>query len=197
MALLIHRSARAARSGLTGRTRAFCLACVLTLLSWAQAQVTREYDLKAVFLLNFAQFVEWPTEAFAGAEDPFIIAVLGADPFGGALERVIRNERVHARPVLLHRFQRVEDAKPCHILFVSASESRRLPQVVKGCKGQPILTVSDTEGFASQGGIIQFVTENAKIRLRINNDAARAARLLISAKLLRVAEVVGNPESPR
>jgi hypothetical protein len=216
MALLTHRSATDARGSGTAarpvrpisdlrvqisnppkasrvRTLAFSLLALIALCPGSDAQVSREYDVKAVFLLNFAQFVEWPSEAFASAEEPFIIGVLGADPFQGALEKVIRDERVHTRPVMMHRYQRVEEIDACHILFINAGEARRMPRILKALQGRPVLTVSETDEFLAQGGVIRFVTENAKVRLRINNDAARAARLLISAKLLRVAEVV-NPE---
>ncbi len=87
------------------------------------AQVTREYDLKAAFLFNFAQFVEWPASAFVSADEPFTIGVLGEDPFGAALDDVIRNERVNGRPLVVRRCRSVDDSKGCQILFISKSES--------------------------------------------------------------------------
>lgn len=165
----------------------------------AQAQVSREYDVKAVFLLNFAQFVEWPAAAFSSPESPLIIGVLGVDPFSRTLDDVVENETVRGRQVVPKRFRRVEDVDACHILFISASEERRLPQILAALKNRPILTVSDMDGFVSRGGMIELYTEKAqpeepKVRLHINNDAARAADLVPSAKLLRVARTVGNKE---
>jgi hypothetical protein len=80
--------------------------------------------------------------------------------------------------------------KTCHILFISQSESKRLEQIVAALKGRSILTVSDSDGFTRYGGMIRFVTEKNKLRLRINLEAATAANLTISSKLLRPAEIV-------
>jgi hypothetical protein len=149
----------------------------------------REYQIKAVFLYNFAQFVDWPQTAFADDHSPFVVAVLGDDPFGAALDETIRGERLNGRGLAVIRSNRVEDLLACHILFISRSESGRLDQVLSALKGRSILTVSDIDGFSHLGGMIQFVTENNKVRLRINNDAARSAGLKISSKLLRPSQV--------
>jgi hypothetical protein len=160
----------------------------------ARAATPQEYQVKAVFLFNFAQFVEWPATAFAGPNAPLVIGVLGEDPFGSALDDTVRGEIINQRPLVVRRFQRIEEVDHCHILFVSRSESKRLETVVAALRGRTILTVGDTEGFALRGVMIRFITEKNRIRLRINLDAARAAALVISSQLLRPAEIVTTPE---
>jgi hypothetical protein len=161
----------------------------------ARAQpVPQEYQLKAVFLFNFAQFVEWPATAFADPQAPLVIGVLGEDPFGSVLDAVVRNETVHGRPLIVQRHRRVEDVLQCHILFISHSESPRLEAVVTALRGHSILTVSDTTGFALRGVMIRFMTEKNRIRLRINLDATKDAGLVVSSKLLRPAEIVTTRE---
>jgi YfiR/HmsC-like len=157
--------------------------------SSAQTGPTKEYQVKAVFLFNFAQFVEWPTNAFPGPQTPLVIGVLGDDPFGPFLDATVRGETVNGHPLVIQRYHRVNEIKECHILFISQSESGRLTDILSGLKGRNILTVGDFEGFAQQGGIVRFVTDK-KIRLRINVDAAKAANLTISSKLLRPSEIV-------
>lgn len=149
-----------------------------------------EYQLKAVFLFNFAQFVDWPPEAFPEAQTPLVIGVLGQDPFGTYLDETVRGEKVNHRPLAVQRYRRAEDVKACHILFISRSESNLLEQTVATLNNRSILTVSDAEGFARRGVMIRFVTEKNKIRLKINVEAAKAAHLTISSKLLRPAEIV-------
>ena len=156
----------------------------------AETTSPQEPQVKAVFLFNFAQFVEWPTNAFPEAQTPLVIGVLGDDPFGAYLDETVRGERVNNRSLVVRRFRRVEDIQICHVLFISQSEAERLDQILAGLKGRTILTVSDTESFSRRGGMIRFVTEKNKIRLRINLEAAKAARLTISSKLLRPAEIV-------
>lgn len=159
---------------------------------WSElrGQVSREYDVKAVFLFNFAQFVDWPAEAFPLPETPLVIGVLGVDPFNRALDEVVKNESIRGRRVKPERFKTVEEIGLCHVLFISASEAPSLPRTLEALKNRPILTVSDAEEFLRCGGMIQFYTEDAKVRLRISNEATRAARLSVSSKLLRVADVV-------
>lgn len=160
----------------------------------AAAAPTPEYQLKAVFLFNFTQFVEWPAAAFDTAESPIVIGVLGADPFGPYLDETVRGETVNGRPLAVRRYASLDKLDGCHVLFVSRSETARVRQVLDATAGRNVLTVSDVDEFASQGGVIRFVTVSNKIRLRINLEAARKADLVISSKLLRPAEIVGPGE---
>ena len=155
-----------------------------------QASPPKEYQLKAVFLFNFAQFVEWPATALRDPRAPLVICILGEDPFGSYLDETVRGETVNNHPLTVQRYGRVEEITTCHILFVSRSEDGRLGRILPALKGRGILTVGDAERFATRGGMIRFVTEQNRIRLRINLAAAEADSLKISSKLLRPAEIV-------
>jgi hypothetical protein len=152
-----------------------------------------EYQIKAVFLFNFAQFVEWPESAFHDAQAPLVIGVLGEDPFGAQLDEAVRGEKIGQRLLLVRRYRRVDEIAECHILFISGSEAVRFDTDIAKLKGRSLLTVSDTDTFNRRGGMVRFFTENNKIRLRINVAAAKAAGLVISSKLLRPA-MIFNPE---
>lgn len=156
----------------------------------AQASAAKEYQVKAVFLYNFAQFVEWPSTAFPEPQTPLVIGVLGEDPFGAYLDETVRGEAVNSRPIVVERYRRVEEIKLCHILFISRSEADRLEKIITVLRGRSILTVGDIDDFAKRGGVMRFVTEKNKTRLRINLEAAKAAKLTISSKLLRPAEII-------
>ncbi|MDB6115185.1 MAG: YfiR family protein [Lacunisphaera sp.] len=159
--------------------------------AWSQI-AAREYQIKAVFLFNFAQFVEWPPAAFPEATSPLIIGVLGPDPFGRALDETVRGEKIGDRPLVIRRYQRVTDVDQCHILFINQAETGTLEQTLDALKGRSILTVADAEGFALRGVMVRFVNEKNRIRLRINLDEAKAAGLTISSKLLRPAEIIST-----
>jgi hypothetical protein len=161
-------------------------------ISLAQAGPTPEYQLKAVFLFNFAQFVEWPPSAFVAQDSPLVIGVLGEDPFGSYLDETVRGETVNNHPLVVQRFRQVEQISTCHILFVGQAEQAHLKAILGSLEGRSVLTVSDAEHFASRGGMIRFVTDQHRIRLRINLEAARAAGLTISSKLLRPAQIVSS-----
>jgi hypothetical protein len=170
--------------------------CGFVLLGFATPAVaadsapSAEYQLKAVFLFNFAQFVEWPAQAYRDAKAPLVIGVLGVDPFGSFLDQLVRGEKVGDRPLVVRRFHRVDDITDCQILFISRSEAATLDQIIGRLKGRSLLTVSDVDTFTRLGGIVRFVTENGKIRLRINLEVAKECELTISSKVLRPATIV-------
>jgi hypothetical protein len=155
-----------------------------------QMQSSPEYQIKAVFLYNFTQFVEWPTSAFTDPHEPFIIGVLGEDRFGKYLDETVSGEKINAHPLVVKRFQSVDDIKDCHMVFVSEPRAEEMSKIIDRLKGRNILTVSDASEFIKNGGMIKFFNDNDKIRIRINLDAAKQANLVISSKLLRLADVV-------
>ena len=190
-----HSFARAANR-VRQACRATFICCVSLAGLSASGQGAKEYDLKAAFLCKFALFVKWPTNAFSDAKAPIIIGVLGSDPFGNSLEEVARNETFQERKLTVRNYASVESlmnqadeaAKICHILFISQSESGKLGRIFTGLKGRPVLTVGESERFCQNGGIIQFVIVENKVRFIINQDAARAAEIKLSATLLDLAE---------
>ncbi len=160
----------------------------------ALAGPVSEYQVKAVFLFNFSQFVSWPPAAFRSADAPLVIGVLGDDPFGGQLDAVVAGERVGGRSLLVRRYRDVSEIKDCQILFIDRSETAKLRSIVEALRGRSILTVSDIDGSSGSGVMIDLVLEGDHIRMRINVAAARASGLALSSQLLRPAEIVGPGE---
>jgi YfiR/HmsC-like len=150
-----------------------------------------EYELKAAFLYTFAQFTEWPAEVFPGPGAPLIIGIVGDDPFGRILDDTIKEESIHGRPTVIRRIERGEDLKSCHLIFVSSSERRQLPQILAEIKGGSVLTMSEIDRFGYFGGIVTLTMEGPRVRFEINLNAAEQARLKISSKLLKLAKITG------
>ena len=149
-----------------------------------------EYVLKAGFLFNFAKYVEWPADAFAKPESPIIVAVVGPDPFGADLEKVLKGKTAKGRPLAIERFREAAEVARCHILFVPRSESSRLPDIMKRLAGRPTLTVGEDQAFCKAGGALNILVERERARLEANPDAAERAKLTIDTKLLRAATIV-------
>jgi len=166
----------------------FALACSAAL--FAQSKGPTEYEIKAAFLYKFAKFVEWPPTAFSDPKQPLGVCVFGRDPFGHALEDALFGKSIGNHPVILGRARQLPDLAGCQIVFVSATESSRLPEIVGGLRGHNALLVGETEGFASAGGAIQFVLDQNRVRFAINPDAVDRAGLKISSKLLALATIV-------
>lgn len=152
-----------------------------------RAQAANEYEVKAAFLYKFASFVEWPPESANGS---VCIAVVGQDPFGAALDEVVKGKTINGRGFLIKRFKTGQDAAACHIVFISASEKIRVRSILDRLQGISILTVSDIPGFCQGGGMIDFELLDQKIRFEINPEAAERAGLRVSSKLLSVAKIV-------
>ena len=172
-----------------------CAAFGLTFLAHsasAIAEAPTEYQVKAVFVFNFSHFVEWPSQAFTAPDEPFVIGILGDDPFGSRLDEAVRGELINSHPLVVRRFHHIDEVGNCRILFIDRSEGAQLSHVLAALDHRSTLTVSDVDGASEHGIMVQFVTENNRIRLRINVDSARAAGLTISSNLLRPAEIVST-----
>jgi hypothetical protein len=151
-----------------------------------------EEQVKAVFVFNFSHFVEWPGQAFASPTAPFVIGVLGSDSFGARLEETVHGEKIGEHPLEVRRYRNLADLGDCQILFVDRTQAGQLEQIIAALNRRSTLTVADAEKSAERGVMMQFVTDNNRIRLRINVEAARLAGLTISSKLLRPAEIVAG-----
>jgi hypothetical protein len=149
-----------------------------------------EYQVKAVFLFNFARFVDWPALTFVDSNAPFTLCIYGEDPFGGDLDAVVRGEAVAGRPIAVRRLRQQRDFRPCQILYIARNAEGELDQILADLDHRGTLTVSDIDGATKRGVMIRMMTMRGKIRLSVNVEAARAARLTISSNLLRSAEIV-------
>lgn len=160
-------------------------------------EATGEYQVKAVFLFNFAQFVQWPPQAFSRPDQPFRIGILGEDPFGPYLDQTVQGEKIDGHPLVVKRCTGVEDARDCQILFIGRSQMGNLEGIFAALQGLSILTVGDAQGFVQRGGVLRFNMVDNKVHLRVSLKAAQRANLAISSKLLRLADIVdtGGPSS--
>ncbi len=171
---------------------AIYIAASIALGAHAKAPPPGEYQLKAVFLYNFAKFVEWPAESFADAQSPIILGILGKDPFGATIDQIIKGKTVKDRELTIKRFETIEKLEACHILFISSSEEKRLAKILEILKDSSILTVGEMKQFARSGGMINFTVRESKIRFEINVDTAERAKLKISSKLLKLAKIISD-----
>jgi hypothetical protein len=117
-------------------------------------------------------------------------AILGDDELAGVVASTLSTKSVPGRKVFVRCVRRPEDARDCQVLFIAPSEAGRIPQVVQALEGRSVLTVADTPGFTSAGGMVDFVQDNERVRFEINLGTAERARLKISAKLLALARIV-------
>jgi hypothetical protein len=161
----------------------------------AQANPPSEYQVKAAFLFNFAKFVDWPPGSFASPQAPFLICILGKDPFGRAIDDALQGKSIGEHPVSVLRVKDIAEGRRCQILFAGVLESRNMAGILDGLRGTNILLVGEADGFATSGGTIQFTLEENHVRFLINVDAADRAGLKFSSKLLALAKIVHGASS--
>lgn len=165
-------------------------------LSWALAAIPSlqaqkasptEYEVKAAYLYNFGRFVEWPKQATAPGGSPFMVCVLGQDPFGRALDAILAGESIDGATTTAARISKPQEAVNCRILFISSSEASQLKQILVTLEGRSVLTVSDLPQFSQHGGMVQFVLEGKRVRFEVNLTPVEHAHLALSSQLLKVA----------
>lgn len=167
----------------------FTFLMTLYVSSPLNAGETSENEVKAAYLFNFAKFVEWPERAFASKTSPFILCILGDNPFGEALTS-LEMKKIKGRSLTVVRAHSKEQIKACHMLYVSESEKKELTDIFIKTGNRPCLTVSSIEDFASKGGMIGFVRKGNNIRFVVNLDMVKRVELSVSSRLLNLALIV-------
>ena len=190
------------------RIKTYNLILIATLLFVLLAAITvqadsttnREYQIKAAFLYNFINFIDWPNEnKDENKDNPIYIGILGKNPFGNSFEP-IKDKQVKDRVVIVKHFENLDnlkhcyanegEQKQCYLLYISSSEKENLNEIIEFINGKSILTVGDMKNFLESGGIINFLMEDNKVCFEINKTAAEKAKLIIRSKLLRLAKRV-------
>lgn len=191
-----HRGAAVAFVLRSALMLALALALSLVLSSAVMAQRGAELNrLKAAFIFQFTNFVEWPEGTFEDNSSPFVIGVVGNDTVKDIIESAVRRKLIAGRKVSVRSFSGASDMSSCQIIFVDKSEGRSTLDIVDRYMDQPILTISDSDRFTKLGGIIRLYQEASKLRIEINIDAAERAKLKISSKLLSLGRVVHDNDS--
>lgn len=186
------------------------IAASMATLAVADDAADREYRIKAAFLYNFIKFIDWPKEKMGDSNEPIVIGIIGSMDFIKAFEPA-RHKKIKNRTISIKYFegfeklrksptgdnrqwnQKMRMLKNCHVLLLCSSEDARidnLRQIIGELKVSPVLTVGETRNFLESGGIVNFLTEDKKVRFEINAAAAKKSELRISSKLLRLAKRV-------
>jgi len=160
-----------------------------------QIDESKSLKVKAAYLYNFAKFINWPVNALERQDTLFVVCVLDDEPFAHSLSATVRGKSVANRAVKIRRLSWAErrdrtSVSACQIVYIGQSVRHRLGDILTLLKEEPVLVVSDIDGFARQGGMIGFVLEQGRIVFEINRRALERVRLKASAKLLRLARIV-------
>jgi YfiR/HmsC-like len=202
---LFQTKRRADRQAVARRWRILqCVPAMLIAISFfllheadCPAQSATEYQIKAAYLFNFLKFVEWPDASPADAQSKWVIGIVGNSPVGDELSKLVESKNVLGRELEVKTFQAADNLRACHILFISDTEKKRVPSILAALRGSSVMTVADMEHFIDEGGMVQFVVEDARVRISIDVGATGRARLKVSSKLLALARTVTSDGSAK
>jgi hypothetical protein len=169
------------------------LSLVLALIAAAAAFVpssalaqASETAVKAAFLPRFARYVTWPAAAVPKSDDPFVLCVIGDDPFGGALDQAARSQSIDGKRIIVRRLGTAAGADGCQVAFVGGSPSQPVGQLLAAIGRKPVLTVTDARD-GGQRGLIHFSIVGGRVRFFIDQAGAERRGLTISSRLLALA----------
>jgi hypothetical protein len=194
------RSALVGRFGARTHARRIPRACLSIIVGWLFINVcpealwlngeSVEYPVKLAFLFNFTSFVEWPADSFKSPGAPLSICIVGHDPFSVDIENDLRTRKAWGHPIEVLKLRPAETLSTCHMVFIPVTEKDQAGKIVRSLTESNTLTVGESEGFASMGGVINLTVEKSQVHFEVNRLAAARAHLKISAKLLSLARIV-------
>lgn len=167
---------------LTFATVMLCLALSAT------AQSPTEDQVKAVFIYNFLNFIEWPSSSFKTPTDPFVIGVAGEERFHELLKEAVAGERYQGRAIQITMVKENEELAKCHMVYIEKNHAA-LDVFLSIAKDKSILTIGNSDDFMVKRGLVRFFVQDNKVKIEINANAAKAVDLKISSKLLRLASI--------
>ena len=153
-------------------------------------QSPTEYQVKAAYLFNFLKFVDWPDDPAADPHGKWVIGFVGDTPIRDELVRLAEGKNVLGRELQVKQFQATDNLRGCNILFISESEKKRLPSILAALRGYSVLSVAEMDNFIGSGGMVQFVVQDARVRVTFDVGATGRAHLRVSSKLLALARAV-------
>jgi len=168
------------------------MALLLAMGQRAQAapESANEYSVKAAFLFHFAQLTTWPPRIFTSTGSPLVFCTIGKDPFGGVLDSAVENKIVQGHPAKVLHLKQVIGLEGCHLLFIGTQEMPRMPAIIAALHGLPVLTVGEADEFLKQGGMIDFRSQDDRLRFDVNLEAAQSSNLAFSSTLLSLARTI-------
>lgn len=167
-----------------------CVILFFYILTNLFAQKFTEYEVKAVFLVNFGKFVQWP-EYKSKRDSIFVLGIYGSNPFSDIFKNPsFQKVKINDRRYIVKQYNDIARIN-CDMLFITDIDKYDMIQIINHTKDKTILTIGDNlDEFCEKGGMINFTEKGNRYRFEINNDAALYSKIKISSKLLNLAKII-------
>lgn len=167
----------------------FLTALFWVLPAWSAPLQPEAEQVKSAIIINMARYVDWPADAFSSESTPLTICTPGRGRLATALES-LQGKVVKGQPVLVRHLGSSSELTGCHLLVLGSEDRRLIAPLLDKARRLPILTIGDLPGFSREGGMVELLLQDGKVRFDINLGAARQSRLKFSSQLLKVARTV-------
>ena len=147
-------------------------------------------QIRAAFIYNLANFVDWSAEDGRKDEHTFVIAVIGDDEILSNLKILLKDEHIKGKAMEVKRYASITDVSDCQILYVGASTTENMIHILKATTDNSTLTVGASDGFINLGGMVNLRYQKRRMKIEINLDAAQKVGINFNAKLLKLATIV-------
>lgn len=156
----------------------------------ASATESLEFAVKAAFIYKFASYVEWPASSFSSPNSPFFVCVIGDDPISALLDQAVAAQQVNMHPIAVKHLQQATASADCKIAYVASADTQTVASNLDILRKTPVLTITDADRTPDAVGIIGFTIRNNRVRFNIDDALAATDGLVISSKLLSLANSV-------
>lgn len=164
-----------------------------TLAAGGQTTSAPEDEVMSALILGFVRYSEWP--AANGEESaPLVVCVAGRPPLVRALNHAVSGKVVQGHPLQAREVRTPPETGQCKVLFVSSGSKRSVEAMLTAVRGIPVLTIGDSDEILQAGGMVQFFEEDGKMRFAVNLEALNRSKVNVSARLLRLGQVVRGRE---
>ncbi len=149
----------------------------------------KEYEIKAAFIYRLTQFMEWPTNRFASSKEPILLCIAGNDPFGGAIDTVLRDQKIGERHIHIKRLETANPAShtSCHLLFLGSSLTAEAGKITASLEPHAVLTIGEDESFTKNGGHVRLYLQENKLRFEVNIAALERSGLKLHSQVMKLA----------
>jgi hypothetical protein len=169
---------------------AVCMAaCLLSSVPVSAQTSPKEYEIKAAFIYRLTQFMEWPTNRFESSKEPILLCIAGKDPFGQAIDTVLKDQKIGERDIHIKRMETAGSSTHtnCHLLFLGASLGTEAEKIVTNLQPHAILTIGEEEDFTRKGGHIRLYLQENKLRFEVNIAALERSGLKLHSQVMKLA----------
>jgi hypothetical protein len=170
----------------------FCILLFFSNINQIWSGSVEKQTVLAALTLNVARFTTWPDRTFNNAKAILNLCVFGDNVVQQSFEN-IDNKVINNKTIHIINLSRLRNLSRCHLLYLGELNRNKLTPLLMELKGQPILTIGENMEFLQAGGMVGLEKINGKIQLSINLPIIKQSELVISSRLLKLANIVDFP----